>query len=134
MTAETAVAHGYQVLEGTVRVVSAEELVKLQGKDIDPAAVGGDGTYAVLVYDKEMQVSGMLADGSGEVTKASKMLGIAEHTTYGSTVVEYGNLDEWKALDGQHVTLAVNAADITYPTDVRLPIGEPSASSVVVLS
>lgn len=134
MTEEEAVAQGYQVFKGTVRVCTAEELIKLQAIDIDPAAAGGGGTYAVLVFDQPVDVKGMQADGSGETTRSAKMLGIAEHTDYSSFVIEYGDLDKCKGLDGQQVAVAAKAADIMFPSDVRLPIGEPSASTAVFLS
>lgn len=121
------------MVNGTVHVVSAEELMKLQDIDGDPAMFSHGGTYAVLVFDQEIEVAGMSADGSGERTKSAKMLGIAEHTDYDSFVVEYGDLDSWEAYDNQHVTLAVKAQDIMFPSDVRLPVGQPAASAVIVL-
>ena len=132
-TKETAIAQGYQVLEGTVHVLDGKGLIDLQGVDIDPAAAGGNGTYAVLAFDQATDVTGMQADGSGEATRSAKMLGIAEHTDYGSFVQEYGDLDLCKSLNGQHVAFAVKAKDITFPSDVRLPIAEPSAKAVVLL-
>lgn len=134
MTEAEAVAQGYQVFHGTVRVCTAEELVKLQAVDIDPAVASGGGTYAVLVFDQPVDVKGMFADGSGEDTRSSKMLGIAEHTDYTGFVVEYGDLEKCKGLDGRQVALAAKAADIMFPSDVRLPIAEPSASASVFLS
>ena len=92
------------MFEGTVRVVDAEQLIKLQDIDIDPAAASGGGTYAVLVFDKATDVTGE------------------------TFVVEYGDLDAYRALDGQHVTLAARAQDIVFPSDVSLPIGQPKAS------
>ena len=130
---EAALAQGFQVFSGTVHVCTPEELIDLQGKDIDPAMVSNGGTYAVLVFDVPTEVAGMSADGSGERTETCNMLGIAEFTEYDSFVIEYGNLDEWRALDGQPATIAVLAKDITFPSDVRLPIGEPSASEVEIL-
>lgn len=127
-------AQGYQVFKGTVRVCTAEELISLQGVSIDPAAAGGGGTYAVLVFDQPTNVIGESADGSGQRVELANMLGIAEHTDYSSFVVEYGDLDLCKSLDGQQVTLAAQATDIMFPSDVRLPIGEPSAKTVVMLS
>ena len=127
------VPEGYQVFEGTVLVATAEELIELQGIDIDPAAAGGGGTYAVLVFDAETAVTGQSADGSGERTEPATMLGIAEYTDYGNFVVEYGDLDVCKQLNGQHVALAASAEKIMFPSDVRFPIGEPSASEVIFL-
>ena len=129
-----AIAQGYQVFEGVVRVCTVEELVKLQGADIDPAVVGNGGTYAVLVFDQPADVTGMLADGSGETTRTAAMLGIAEHTDYGSFVVEYGDLDLCKSLDGKHVAVGAKAQDIMFPSDVRLPLGEPAADESIILS
>lgn len=114
-------------------MVGAKALIDLQGVDIDPAAAGGNGTYAVLVFDQPTNVTGMQADGSGESTRSAKMLGIAEHTDYGSFVQEYGDLDLCESLDGQHVTMAALAKNITFPSDVRLPINEPAAKNVVLI-
>ena len=131
--AQAAMDNGYQVFEGTVRVVDAEQLIALQGVDIDPAAASGGGEYAVLVFDQPIMVSGMSADGTGMTRRSASMMGVAEYTEYSSFVVEYGNLETWRDLDGQHATIAVLADDIMFPSDVRLPIGEPSASAVTLL-
>ena len=122
------------MFEGTVHVCTAEELIDLQGRDIDPSMVSGGGTYAVLVFNSPVDVEGMGADGSGKRTKTSSMLGIAEYTNYGSFVTDYGNLDSWRKYNGKQVTLAARADDITFPSDVRLPIGEPWSDSATVLS
>ena len=121
------------MFEGTVHVCTGEELIELQAIDIDPAVASGGGTYAVLAFDQETDVSGMQADGSGETTRSAKMIGIAEYTDYSSFVIQYGDLDLCETLDGQHVKLAAKAQDIMFPSDVRLPIGEPSANTVVML-
>ncbi len=134
MTEQEAVAQGYQVFTGTVRVCTAEELVKLQAIDIDPAVAGGGGTYAVLVFDQPAQVTAESADGSGQRTETAKMLGIAEYTDYTSFVMEYGDLDNCKSLDGQKATVAAKATDMTFPSDVSLPIGEPKAKVSIFLS
>ena len=122
------------VVEGTVRVVSAEELVELQKADIDPAMAGNGGTYAVLVFDEPTEVDGMSGDGTGGRTETANMLGIAEYTEYDSFTIDKGDLDSWRAYDGKHVTLAAKAEDIMFPSDVRLPLGEPATGEAVVLS
>lgn len=133
VAADTAVSLGYQVFEGTVHIGSAEDILALQESDLDPAVVGYSGTYAVLVFDQETEVSGMSADGSGERTNAAKVLGVAEYTEYDSFVVEYGDLESWRPYDGQHVKVAAKAEEITFPSDVRLPLGEPTASNATIL-
>lgn len=117
-----------------MHVVDAAALVELQGADIDPAVAGNGGTYAVLVFDSPADVVGMSADGSGERTETANMLGVAELTKYDSFVVEYGDLDTWKPLDGQRAVVAAKSADIMFPSDVRLPIGEPEANVSKLLS
>lgn len=134
MTEQEAVAQGYQVFKGTVHVCTAEELIALQAIDIDPAAAGGGGTYAVLVFDQATDVTGESADGSGQRTEPANMIGIAEHTDYDYFIVEYGDLDLCKGLDGQQATFAAKAADIVFPSDVSLPIGEPKAQASICLS
>ena len=131
---EKAKQEGYQVFEGTVHVVSAEDLVKLQGINIDPAMASNGGTYAVLAFDEQIQVTGESGDGSGQRVDTAKMLGLAEFTSYSSFVVQYGDLDMWRPLDGQRATVGAKASDIWFPSDVRLPMGEPNANTVILLS
>lgn len=130
---EDAIAQGYQVFQGTVRVCTADELIKLQSIDIDPAAAGGGGTYAVLVFDAPTDVTGESGDGSGQRTESSKMLGIAEHTEYGTFVIDYGDLQKCRNLDGQKAEVAAKAQDIMFPSDVRLPIGQPAAKNATFI-
>ena len=126
---QAAIDLGFQVFDGTVHVVDAAALIELQGLDLDPAAVGGGGTYAVLVLDQPTEVTGMSGDGSGERTDTATMIGIAEYTDYGmDVIVDYGDLESWKALDGAHVSIAAEARDIWFPSDVSLPVGEPRAN------
>ena len=115
-------------------VCTAEELVKLQAIDIDPAAASGGGTYAVLKFDEAVDVTGEQADGSGQDTRSSTMLGIAEHTDFDYFVVEYGDLDLCQSLNGQKVKVAAKAEDIVFPSDVSLPIGEPKAQVSILVS
>lgn len=117
-----------------MHVCTAEELIQLQAIDIDPAAASGGGTYAVLVFDGDTDVTGESADGSGQRTESCYMIGIAEYTDYTSFVIEYGNLDYCKTLDGQRATVAAMAKDIVFPSDVSLPIGQPKAEENVILS
>ncbi len=131
---EKAKQEGYQVFEGTVHVVNAEELVKLQGVNIDPATASGGGTYAVLALDEQVQVTGESGDGSGQRVDSANMLGLAEFTSYSSFVVQYGDLEMWRPLNGQKATVGAKASDISFPSDVRLPLGQPAAKTVILLS
>jgi len=135
LTAAEAQAQGYQVFQGTVHVCSAEELLALQGKsDVDPAQVSHGGTYAVVAFDEALDVTGMYGDGSGETNRTATMLGVAELTEYDTFTVEFGDLEVWRSLDGQRVTVAAKAQDIWFPSDVRMPMGEPTANTVQLLA
>ena len=115
-------------------VGDAAAIIARQGSDISPSVAGGDnGEYAILVFDAPTQVTGQLGDGSGETTRTANMLGIAEYTPYNSFDVKYGDLDLCKSLQGQHQTVAVKSQNIMFPSDVRLPINEPSAREIVFL-
>ena len=128
MTEQEALAQGYQVVKGTMRVLSAEELIDLQGQD-QQAAAGQEGTYAVVVFDSPTDVSGMQADGSGQTTRSAKLIGVATANKY----TNFGDVDACKALDGQQVAVAAKADVVGFPSDVRLPIGEPTASESIIL-
>ena len=125
-----AIDQGYQVFEGTLHVYSSSELAKLQG--VDPKMFS-DGNVAVLVFDAPIMVSGMSADGSGMRRESSSMLGVAEYTDYGSFVIDNGNLDSWLPYDGQHLTIGAKAEQIMFPSDVRLPMGEPATGDAIII-
>ena len=125
---DKAFAEGYQVFEGTLRVLSADDLAAMQG--VDPRVVSGaEGTYAVLVFDAGIQVSGMGADGSGMRRQGATMLGVAQETKYGSS----GDLGSWQGHDGQHIAVAAMAEDIWFPSDVSMPVGEPRTANALQL-
>ena len=125
---DDAFAQGYQVFEGTLRVLSAKDLAALQGVD-SRVAGGDDGTYAVLVFDAQIQVSGMGADGSGTRRQGATMLGVANQSKYGSS----GDINSWQAYDGKHIAVAAMPGDIVFPSDVSLPVGEPRTDKAKLL-
>ena len=100
---------------------------------MNPEMISEGGDYAIIAFDGETIVSGMGADGSGERSDHCFVMGIAEYTEHPSYVHEYGDLESWLPYDGQHVTLAVKAQDIMFPSDVRLPLGEPWTPAAIVL-
>lgn len=128
---EAAWAAGQQVFEGTLRVLGAETLASLQ--DAGAAGYAEGGEYAVLFFDSSMTVYGMSGDGSGETSRTASMLGVAEHSDYGSFTQDFGDIDSWRAYDGQTVTVAAYQQDIWFPSDVRLPLGEPTANTCEIL-
>ena len=127
----SALNQGYQIFEGTLHVMTTTELANLQG--IDPDMFTANGKHVVLEFDAPFQVSGMGSDGSGMRRQSASMLGVAEHTDHGSFVVDKGDVDYWLNLDGAHMTLGAMADQIWFPSDVSLPVGEPSTESAVVI-
>ena len=111
-------------------MLSTDELAEMQDADIK--MFPQKGTHAVLIFDAPTEVTGIGGGDPDERTETADMLGIAEYTDYDSFVVQYGDVNAMEAYDGAHVTLA--AQDITFPSDVRLPLGQPSANDVKILS
>ena len=124
-------AKGLEAFEGTLYVLSGEDLLKLQ--DMDPNMPPDSGEFAVLVFDEEADVTGMSGDGSGPRTDTATMLGVAQYTEYESLVIDSGDLESWRAYDGQHIAVAVAADDIWFPSDVSEPIGEPRTGDAIIL-
>ena len=118
------------MFEGQLLVMSTAELAAYQGV---PDLGYGDGEYAVLVFDQPISVYGMSSDGSGKTKQTASMLGVAEHTDLGSVVTDFGDVDSWRAYDGQTITVAAYQDDIWFPSDVRLPMGEPDAKTCEIL-
>ena len=88
-----------------------------------------DGDYAVVIFGQPITVYGMASDGSGKTSQASSMLGVAAKAKY----EDYGDLASWRAYDGQTVVVAATQEDIWFPSDVRLPLGEPAADECDLL-
>jgi len=124
-------SNGLEVFEGTLRVLTADELIELQ--EVDPYMPSMEGTFAVLLFDQETEVVGQSGDGSGERTDTATMLGVAQYTEYSSSTVDQGNLDSWRKYDGQHIAIAAYPDEIWFPSDVSLPIGEPRTSEATAL-
>ena len=124
-------SNGLEVFEGTLRILSADELMELQ--QADPHMPEMDGTFAVLVFDQATDVVGQSGDGSGERTDTATMLGVAEYTEYSNTVVDKGDLESWRAYDGQRIAVAAYPEEVWFPSDVSLPIGEPRTGEATIL-
>ena len=122
-----------------MRVLDVEGLLDLQKQyrdmsGLDASMFNGDGTFAVLVLDEPTEVTGMYGDGTGPGTEEATILGIGEYSDYGyDVVVDYGDLDQWRQLDGQNVVITAVVDDIWFPSDVSLPIGEPRVNNCTLL-
>lgn len=126
-----AIAEGYQVFEGEVRIMSNEELAEYQG--VDKSMFPTAGTFAVVILNHETTVDGMSGDGSGMRTQNASIIGVAEYSDYESFVIDSGDLDLWRPYEGQTVAIAVRAEDLWFPSDVSLPVGEPRTDDARIL-
>lgn len=114
---------GGSVWQGTLRVVSDQEMTQLQVDlgEISQSEYSGlasqfsSSQNAVLVFNQATTVTGESADGSGETRSQRQRL------------VKL-NGSGWSAYAGKHVAVKVPAASaVTFPTDTRLPIGDAAA-------
>lgn len=130
---EAARASGAQVFEGTVRVLSYNEVLQLQGvADPNPGTDAGS-QFAILVFDRTTDVKGHNGGDPGMRTEAAKMLLLDSYdvSQWGSTGSPE-KVNRWKAVNGKHVVVACK--DIWFPSDTRLPLGEPGTDDAKLLS
>lgn len=126
--------YGKNVWQGSLRVVSDQEMTQLQVDlgEISQSEYNGltsqfsSSQNAVLIFNQATTVTGESADGSGSTSSQTQRL------------VKL-NGSGWTAYAGRHVAVKVPAASaVTFPTDTRLPIGdaavELSASDALVAS
>jgi hypothetical protein len=114
---------GGSVWQGTLRIVSDQEMTQLQVDlgEISQSEYSGltsqfsSAQNVVLVFNQATTVTGESADGSG--TTESKTQRLVKLNGSG-----------WSAYAGKHVAVKVPAASaVTFPTDTRLPIGDAAA-------
>ena len=109
------------VLTGTVRTLSYEEVIALQGQP-DPNAPYTDKsrTYRLIILDGETEVTGHSGDG-----------------LYTQTGTPYAILidraDVPSSYDGQYITFSISPDTLWWPSDTRLPLGQPGTSDIHIL-
>lgn len=117
---------GLTVLEGTLRVLEASELLEMQGMR-DMAEWLDDGlTYVVLELDEETELTVTAGDNSGLVEGSASMIALKPVTSPGWTVNDWGD-------NGAHARVAINPRMTWWPSDVSLPINQPRSSDYLVL-
>lgn len=117
---------GLTVLEGTLRVYEASELLDMQGMQ-DIAEWLDDGlTYVVLELDEETELTVTAGDNSGLVEGGASMIALRPVASPG-----------WRSNDwsdnGAHARVAINPRMTWWPSDVSLPINQPRSSDYLVL-
>ncbi len=119
-------------LSGTLAVLTAEEVLEMQGSEMDPSVTGDepDDLYAILLFD-EPQVLYSHAPGDPDemMYRETDMLLVANNGRF-----EQGDITQWEPYDGKQVTVQVSPYDIWNPSDARLPVGCPRANNVVFIS
>ncbi len=120
------------VLSGTCSVLSAEELLKLQEIDTDPNSLGyePDDRFALILLDGTQTLYSHAPGEPDLMTyQDADMLLVASVTRHSA-----GDIAQWEPYNGMHVTVQVSPYDIWNPSDVRLPVGQPRADNVVLIS
>lgn len=115
---DSAKERGLDVYEGTVRVFnSSEAMANFQGKaNPDP---GSTGSYTVLVFSSSKNVTATSGDGMGMRTSSATMISV------GSDFSKYS---------GQTIAIGIDPSKTWWPSDVRLPLGQPYTKSAQLIS
>ena len=105
------------VLTGTINDYDYNGVIEVQGEP-DPNGPYTDRSerYVVFVLDKPQEMILEQGDGSGE-----KVSGVVRMIYIGP----YSNLGQYY---GQHVTVSVDPDEMIWPSDTRMPLGQPSGS------
>lgn len=110
---------------GTVRVLTAPELVQLQGMDRTPNGEDEAHRFAVLVLDAPSMFSAKSSGNAGAMhTRETKIVGIGEQSPYVSDPTGFD-------LEDQRLALSFDPEDCWFPSDTSLPLGAPSCSSFI---
>ena len=128
-------ASGRIVITGTLRIMTATELCALyEGVPEDMAEqFGGDESrYAVVLFDEPQMLEVMHSGDYGtpyEGEASMVAVAIDENNEWGHE----GDMSLWEPYDGQVVTVSIDPVDTLFPSDVRLPMGEPHTSTAELL-
>ena len=115
--AETEEAAGRVILTGTIDTYSYEEAVELQGY---PDWNGPDSRpYRIIVLDEPQRLWAKDVDGDreGEV----RLILVREE------------VDIPNSLDGTHITFSIDPETLWWPSDTRIPVGEPGTKDIHVM-
>ncbi len=126
-TTTTLKADNVTIFEGTIRYLTADELLAIQGQP-DPY-YGIDTSsfrYVVLILDNSTTMTANSGDGSGTRSGTANMICLYSVESYGSST--YGSIpDDVAAHDGERAVVRFSAVtDLWWPSDASLPLGEPS--------
>ena len=125
---ETAKKAGAQIFEGTVKILTREEVLDAQNeKEPNPGEKNPDDRYAVFIPEKPVKAT--FRGYSGENTENEiKMISLGGGEGQGGYVEE-----EFKALNGKKVILAAKPEDGGWPTDTTVPLGQPFVKPMFIM-
>lgn len=104
------------VLTGTINDYDYNGVIEVQGEPDPNPSTNRTERYVLFVLDKPQVMILEQGDGSGE-----KVSGVVRMIYIGP----YSNLGQYY---GKHVTVSVDPDEMTWPSDTRMPLGQPSGS------
>lgn len=131
---EDAEAAGRLVITGTLQILDGVELCQLQEapQEMIDSIANTDSRYALVVFDEPQMLCVMHSGDFGEPYEGeATMVAVAidESNDWGHE----GDMSIWEPYDGQVVTVSIDPNETLFPSDVRLPLGQPHTSSAELL-
>lgn len=123
---------GRDVYTGTLRIMTGEEVLNLQQRDLQLGEGQLDSRFAMLVFDAPQAVT---AVGPGNPSAPEYLT--QQEASLLCLAVESdssGELAEWEAYDGSAITVSIDPLNTFFPSDVRIPVGQPRARDAKVVS
>ncbi len=109
-------AAGRTVLTGTVNTYSYDEVVELQGMpDWNPPRYRD---YRIIVIDEPQIIRGRSVDGYQESTVR---------------LILIDDADIPAGYDGQNITFSIHPDTLWWPSDTRLPVGQPGTKDIHIM-
>ena len=109
-------AAGRTVLTGTVNTYSYDEVVELQGMpDWNPPRYRD---YRIIVLDEPQLIKGRSVDGYQEST---------------ARLILVDDADIPVGYDGQNITFSIHPDTLWWPSDTRLPVGQPGTKDIHIM-
>lgn len=110
---------GGNIVTGTVRVLTAPELARLQGHDRTPNGEDDSHRFALLVLDVPTMFTAKASGDRGALQdREASMVLLGSQTPYASDSTGFD-------LAGQRLTLSFDRNGCWFPSDTSLPLGQP---------
>lgn len=104
---------------GTIRVLNAPELARLQGMDMTPNGEDESYLYAVFIFDEPQSFKANSSGDPGQqVRDGVRMVGLGERAPWGNSGTGFDQ-------DGVSMIAQFPDDQCWFPSDAALPMGEP---------